>query len=636
MSEPTTEKPQRDQLLGLQAEEERALSPDDRKGLLDWLETEYYLSPKVHGLANQWSRRYGPFWLDIIAALDDTTTREIWVYAPAQAGKSTIMTGWLGHTIDCDPVPMGLVMPRDTDAAERVETNIVPMFEQNPRLLDHAGGKVRNINIGKMTMFDNMAFYLLFATSAAAMASKAICRIGLDETGKFPAFVGRESDPISLARDRLETFKGRSKLYAVTTPVVKGDLTDQQWVRGDRCEYRIRCAHCDRLHRPAWSCVILDKTPDGKLLDPDLYAKGGRARYVCPDCGTVLTEADRWSSVLSGRWIPDGLDPDDFDELPPRSIRSFRITALILHPALQTIDYLASRWAAAMSEKRIGNTKPLQGFINSRLAEPWEQKEAEPDEARLAGHVGGYRAGIVPAGGRILTAAIDVQLDHLWLMVVAWGWQFEGWVVDARRIETGDTEQIANFEAARPFLQKRWDMESDPDVVLRLALAGMDANYRTDQVYSICRNWPEVPLVPVMGFGTDKISGRLYRTVKLADGLIRYDLNADHFKSAIYRQLFVAESPGPGFLHLFEGMPAEFLRHFVSEHQVVDIRRGRSVLTWILRDSHWPNHLWDLLVYNRMLAELAGVSAITNPTARPVGPRYPGRPAKRKPIRTKY
>ena len=614
--------------LPLTAAELEARSPEERKGFLDWMETEYYLSPKVHGLATRWSRDYGPFWLDIIAALDDTTTREVWVYAPAQAGKSTLMTGWLGYTVDCDPVPMGLVMPRDEDAAERVECNIIPMFEENRRLLSHVDGKAHKINIGKMTMFDNMAFYLLFATSAAAMANKAICRIGLDEVGKYPASVGKESDPVSLARDRLETFKGRSKLFGITTPVIKGDLTDQNWTQGDCCEWHIRCVHCRQYHKPTWANVQLDKKSDGSLLAAKTYGKGGRARYVCPDCGAVYTEVDRWRSVCAGRWVSDD------DERGP--IRSFRITALMLHPAIQTIDYLAARWAAAQQEKHRGNTRPLQGFINSRLAETWELKESEPDEARLNPHITGSDQGVVPAGARIVTAAIDVQIDHVWFAAVAWGWQFEGWLIDARRIETGSTEKIENFECVRPYVEKRWDMAADPDTVMRARMIGVDAGYRTEQIYSVCRMWADLPVAPIMGWAENRISGRLYRTVKVSDGLIRYDLNADRFKDSIYRQLFVAEAPGAGFLHLYGGIPAEFLRHFIGEHQILRTEGRREFLTWVLRDSHWPNHLWDLLVYNRFLAELAGVPAIPNPKAVESPPKIVGKPVGKKPIRTKY
>ncbi|MHA2219854.1 MAG: terminase gpA endonuclease subunit [Candidatus Hodarchaeales archaeon] len=608
--------------------EERIRSPEVRKTFFEWMETEYFLSPKVHGLSTRWSSDYGPFWVDIIKALDDTTTREVWAAAPAQSGKSTIMTGWLGYTCAVDPVPMGLVMPRDTDASERVETNIIPMFEMNADLLQHVGGSIRRINVGKMTMFDRMAFYLLYASSAAAMAGKSICRIGLDEVGKFPARVGREADPISLARDRLETFKGRSKLFATTTPVLVNDTFDIEFKKGDRCQWQAVCVHCDEPHVMSWHNVQLDKTDAGELLDPEEYVDGERARYVCPNCGALWTETDRWSSVCAGSWAPTEAAAGS------REIRSFHIAGWMLHPAIQTIGYLASKWAAAIVAKKAGDLGPLQGVINSRFAEPWEMEESRPDEARLRRHITGHKQLTVPVGGKIITAAVDVQLDHLWFASVAWGYQFQGWLLDARRIETGSTEKVENFEHVKPYLMSRYDKADDPDNVIRIARAGIDAGFRTDQVYTVCRSWADLPVNPLMGWQEDRLGG-LYRARKLGDGLVRYDLNVDKFKDSIYRQLFIAEQAGAGFLHLYAGIETGLLRHLISEHLVRRIRGRREVLTWELRSQRWPNHLWDLLVYCRFLAELAGVPALPDPTKK-VAPQYYGRPVKKKPIRTKY
>ncbi len=614
-------------VLPLQPEELEARETTGRKTFLQWLQSDYYLSQKVHGLAPKWSLDYGPFWAEIAEVLDDATTREVWVHAPAQAGKSTMMTGWLGHTVEHDPVPFGLVMPRDDDAAERVETHIIPMFESNPQLLRHVGNKIKKINVGKMTMFDNMAFYLLFASSAAAMSGKSICKIGLDENGKFPARVGREADPINLSRDRLETFKGRSKLFGITTPVIVGDRSDIEWKKGDRCLWSMRCVHCEKYHIVKWSNVTLDKC-NGKLLAPKEYEAGGCARYICPGCKEAYIESERWLSVVGGKWQPTA-------EPALQNYRSFRIHALDLHPAIQTVDYLAAKWAVATEAKERGDTAPLQAVINSRFAESWEVVKAEPDHTKLFPHIVGCKRGVVPAGGRIVTNAVDVQLDHVWFASMAWGYQFEGWLLDARRIETGSTEKVEAFEAVRPYIEKGWDMEADPDSLMLPTLSVIDAGYNTDQVYTVCRSWSQLRVFPIMGYAEDRIRGRLYRPVKLSDGLVRYDLNADRFKDSVHRQLYLADVPGPGFLHLFEGIEEELLRQLASEKQVPASAGRRQWLTWIKKDGHAANHLWDLMVYLRFLAEIAGVPAIENPNAQPVAIPNPGRAVgqTRKPIR---
>jgi phage terminase large subunit GpA-like protein len=606
--------------LDFEPREAEAREPTARKSLLDWLESEYFLSPKVHGLAAQWSRNYGPFWCQIAEDLDDAPTREVWVYAPAQSGKSTIMTGWMGHTVDCDPVPMALVMPREDDASERVETCIIPMFESNPRLLRACGGNTRNINIGKLTMFDRMAFYLMFATSAAALSGKAIGKIGCDEVGKWKEKVGKEADPVSLCRDRLETFKATSKLFGITTPVIKGDLADRQFLEGLLHEWWPRCVLCRQRHKVSWANVSLDKNSKGHLLPAKAYAKGERSRYVCPICKKPWSESQRWMANLAGVWRSEMPVAETID------IKSYHISALMLHPGINTIGYLASKWAAAIADKKHGKTELLQAFINSRLAETWEIVEAEPDVNRLTVHITQEIRGVVPAGGEIVTAAADVQLDHVWFAAFAWGYEFEGWLLDARRIETGRTDQAESYELLRPYFEKAWDLEVNADAVIVSSISGIDSAYRTDVVNSVCRAWAGSGVVPLMGYPEDRIRGRLYRTVKLTDDLTRFDINVDRLKDSIFRQLFTQESPAGGFIHLYRGIERHLLEQLASEKQIPGERGGVKYLTWVLKSAHAQNHLWDLCVYNRFLAEIAGVAAIVKPQAIRVERPITGRP----------
>jgi len=305
--------------------------------------------------------------LPVISWLDDTTTREVWVSACAQSGKSTLGTGWIGYTVDVEPIPFAVVMPREGDAAERCEANIIPMFEENPRLLSHARNSARNINIGKMTMFDNMAFYLLHTNVAMELAGKSLGRIHFDEGGKYPSRVKNDADPISLGRRRLRTFKNRCKLYSSSTPVATDDLFDVGWSAGDCCEWWVPCAHCGRYHKMTFfDNVILDKTPDRKLLEAEDYRQGGHASYVCNHCGVEWTESERWEAVVAGQFVPgkyeineNGLWVDEdgnecLDRGESTVYRSARIHAVMLHPAIQTIGDLAGDWAAATLAKKRG------------------------------------------------------------------------------------------------------------------------------------------------------------------------------------------------------------------------------------------------------------------------------------------
>ncbi len=627
--------------LDLQPEEEGVLA-EDQKSLLEWLEEDYVLSRRVHGLADRWSRDYGPFWLPVIEWLEDTTTREVWVKSCTQIGKSTLGAGWIGYTVDVDPVPMGIVMPREGDATDRIETHIKPMFEENARLLRHCGGLAKNINIGKMTMFDNMALYLLYATSVASLANRTLCRAHLDEVGKYPVSVGDESDPISLVRDRLRTFRSRSKLFATSTPVLKGDQFDTEWSRGDCCQVWVPCVHCEFWQVPSFWNVVLDRDKDKAFLEPEQYRRGGHARYCCPQCGACWSETDRWEAVTNYRVVqgdneilPNGKlgHPETFTDY-----HSIQLPALLVHPAITTVGDLAAEWADQTRAWRLGRKKKRQHFWNSQLAQDWVEQEKEPQEEKLRAHADIARQGVVPVGVQVITAFADIQVDHAWLMVVGWGYQFEGWIIHADRIDTGDTEKLENYKLIHDFFAKLWPVAEPEGKFLRATIEGIDMGYQSETVRTACRRWADLNAVPVKGFGSQDpyISAKLYRPVKITDYETRYDVNVDLYKDAIHRQLFVAEVPGPAYIHLPKDLPDDHLRQFLAEHSVRKQagRTKREVVTWEKIRSNLDNHLWDCLVGNRFLADLIGVAALG--PAQPIVPRAARPVVHEKPIRTKY
>jgi len=226
-------------VLPLQNEERDVLKPKDRPAFIDWLESNFMLKGGTAAVEGLWNREYTPYFVPVAKWLSDTTTREVWIYACAQSGKTTFGTGWHGYVVDVSPGPMALVMPDKESARERIDTRFRPMYQANEDLLCHVRKRrVNNIFIGKPTSMDHMIFYLAWATTAQALADRPVCYIHADETGKYPAYVGKEADPISLMRKRQRWYRGmgRSKLLGTTTPVTEGDLSDEQFNMGDRCE----------------------------------------------------------------------------------------------------------------------------------------------------------------------------------------------------------------------------------------------------------------------------------------------------------------------------------------------------------------------------------------------------------------
>jgi len=604
------------QPLPLQAAEQDILVPPDKLSVAQWAEARRWLSDKTTYLSGKWSHEYTPFLIEIMESLSDAVTRQVDLMKCSQAAGTEGGLNFMGRTIEQDPGPTLVVMPTENDVKRRMATRIRPMFESTPSLLGHLpGGRADSLNIGKETILDNMILYIAWAGSPSALADNPIRYIILDEVGKFPVKSGKEADPVSLAKKRLRTFYSVSKLYCPSTPVLKGDLIDREFEAGDKRRWWARCPHCKKYHVLKWANVQLDKDKQGNLLGPRQYESGGYSRYLCPKCKRPWTEQQRWQAVSAGRWAPDGITVLDDGSLSRQpevvSHRSYHITALMLYPGFQTVDDLAAEWSAAKLAQKAGDIGPLQDFINSQLAEPWVERKKQTDIDRLTSRLGGYEYGTVPAGVAMLTTGLDVQLDHIWVTVIGWGYMSQAWLISAERIETGDTSNLDNYKLVRQFINFGWPIVGTENQMFAAKVA-IDCNYRPDTVLDFCRSVNEQDIIPVRG--DDTVKTRPFRATKTSDGLsIRYDLNVNILKDRLYRLLFESKVPGPGYFHLPKNVPQYVLEHLCSEEQRT-VRTGRRTsITWMLKTAHTPNHIWDCCVYAAFAAELAGARTLADP-----------------------
>ncbi|RKY07683.1 MAG: hypothetical protein DRP56_05340, partial [Planctomycetota bacterium] len=186
--------------------EREVFDPPPRVPIDEWMETRYRLGGKTSDVTGLYSFEYTPFFREPMQKLSMPPVK-VGIESCTQAGKSTLQVGVFGYLVDQDPGPTLFTMPRKDDAERRVNARIKPMFESNPDLLAHVpGGDVRNINIGKETVFDSMIAFLAWSTSPAALADNPICNALTDEPGKFTEIAATGENPFDLIDERQRTF----------------------------------------------------------------------------------------------------------------------------------------------------------------------------------------------------------------------------------------------------------------------------------------------------------------------------------------------------------------------------------------------------------------------------------------------
>jgi phage terminase large subunit GpA-like protein len=624
--------------LPLFDEERELLIPRQRPDMVAWAEANYVLPRETAQMHGRWSSEYVPFWVEPMRWWSSGTLKELVAAACTQAGKTEFANIAMGYAADVDAGPFLIVLPTEDVAKQRLASRIRPMFRACARLMRKIGNDLSNFNIGKETYLDDMILYVGWANSAITLSDKPIRYLVLDEAAKYPMAVGSDTDPISLGKRRQRGFSLNAKTFIPSSPILEDDLFWREWLHGDPYDWHAPCPHCGAWHQMAWEHIVLDKDDRGRLLPAREYARGGHARYVCPKCGACWTEYDRWQAVTRGRWVQAGAKVRDDGTIegdrPPGPVRSIRIWAGMLHPIFQTVDGLAAEWAAAQEAKHAGNTKPLQDFINNQLAEPWKETAKSTPIEQLRTHIDpGHVLGLVPPGVTVITRGLDVQIDHIYVADIGWGDLCQAWVLHYDRIETGDTSKLSNWDLVEQYLRSGWPLAQDPKTRRHPALASIDCAYRTEETINFCRQMQRQALKIVPARGSEHMRKGIVAPYKDANRqVLRYDMNEDHYKSALHSMLWGTDEPGPGYLHLPRDVTDEFLQHLTAEEAREIPVKDKRVVIWVNKTGR-PNHWWDCLVHARNAAELIGVRWLTPPRP-PTKPA--GKPVARKPIRTKY
>jgi len=622
--------------LALQPEERELLTPREKRTRAEWAEQRYIL-PRDAYLAGPWSFDYSPFAREPLEKLSKIGKIQVTIRKCTQASGSEITNIFVGSTVEDDPQPTLIVMPTETDTNRRMNTRIKAMFRSSPSLAKHLpGGRVDNLNIGKETVLDNMNLYIGWAGSPAALADNSVCNVILDEVGKYPQASGKEADPVSLAKKRQRTFRTISKLLVLSTPVLTGDLVDREYNRGDRRRWWVKCPHCGQYHIIEWKTegnynVHLDMDADEELLTEDEYKEGGHAWYVCPLCEKKWSTEDRWEAVSAGKWAPEGCAIDKsgaiIGKVKSTNHYSYQINALMLYPLFVNLDELAAEWAAAHVAKKAGDISLLQDFINSQLGEPWEEREKTTDITRLVTHVSDYEAEEIPGAVQIITNGLDMQIDHVWLFTLGWGYLSELFTINTERIQTGDTTILSNLDIVADHLSRGWKRKDDSPVFV--CKNAIDCGYRPEVAKNFCRKYPQLNIIPVHGSPT--ILSQVYNAKKEDDKLTRYPLNVDTLKDTLWRIMFESVQPGPGYFHLHREPSRELLNHLTSE-EPAKVRKGprKGKFRWKPKTRSGQaaaNHLWDCLVYAYFAGYIAGATMLRDPD-RPIVKRPPPKQTK--------
>lgn len=621
------------------------LLPRPKGTVPEWAEAERQFGDRTESpIKGPWRNDLAPYIVEPHLTFTARGVNEVVIKASAQSLKTQVLLNILGFMIRRAPDSARVVVPRDTDVAPWGQKKLNAMILDSPFLKEETTGLEDDL-AGKIFQLKRMWIRLAGANSPADLAGDSSPVILLDEINKYPRFSGREANPIKLATDRAIAYWRRRKIYKVSTPTTPSGAISVAYEQTDRRQYCLMCPFCNAWQPLAFSPKEHPTTgqvrwPDG--ADPDDIQNLALAWYECGYCQAKIEERWKDEMILNGKWVPECEDKSQaalaaFAGPAWRNIVGYHISGL-LSPWMTWSDIAAEFLRTRHSPDELMNT------INSLFGEDWQPKVAETKQSDLESRRGQWVVGQVPTGTLRVTAFVDVQLDHFWYVIRAWGRSKESWKVRSGRLnDWADVEDV--------ILHTEYPMPADEDGKVetrKVQRCLIDSGYRTNEVYEFCRKHRRV-CAPFKGSIT--LTGQHLRATRvdrdtqgrpLKGGIILWTANVNYYKDELNAAIHT-EPGDPGEWHLPERVSDEYLAQMQAEQKipVKDKRTGRMVEKWEKVSERRANHLWDCEVGNRVAADTIRVYLLRREGERRVfqpehssedaPPRVPETPAPRRP-----
>lgn len=574
--------------LGLES-----LRAEPPQSLSDWAAEHFILAGESSHQKGGWVA--WPFQRGILDFMSDDRIEELAVKKSKRVGYTKMITAFVAYNIAHRRRKQALWQPTDDDRDSYVKSEIEPVLDGVPAVRAARKQGKGVVDTIKYKPFRDSVLHLLGGKAARAYRRITVAVSILDEWSAFDQTIEKSGDPGSLAKGRLEGAP-YPKFVGGSTPRIKGLCHVERACEESEAyvQYHIECPHCGGEHPLIWGSKDL---PYGFKWEK---GKPETVRHVCPHCRESITQADYLPGgwPLAGTWVCKktgkryGADRAwrDATGQPCRPPRTLGVHIWAAYSPQRTWVSIVDEHEKAYRAMQAGDVGPMTSFTNETLGETWEVKGESSDEHVLQQRAEDYPLGVVPKGGLVLTAGVDVQRTWWQINIWAWGRGLESWLVDRIIIE-GNPANESDWSMVTEQLQRRW-RQAWHGGSLGLSAISIDSSDQTQAVYNYVRNHQHLlpNLRAIKGdtndnrpiLGPASMQDVDHKGGKIKNGIKLWLVGVDNAKDLLLGQLAI-EQPGPGYLHFSKELPREFFEQLTAEQRILAKVQGKDAYRWVKR-----------------------------------------------------
>lgn len=581
-----------------------------------WAEENREL-PEGSALPGRFSFYMTPYLREILDSCADRRVSRVVCRKSSQIGWTDgVMVNLIAWRIAVNPGRIVIMFARTKSAIDFNDEKLEPTIAACPAL--SAKVQLKSRAAGNRQLFKRFAggFLKLIASNAPGdVKSTSAPLVCVEEPDDCNINVKGQGDSIKLAEDRSKTFHN-ALLIIGGTPTVKGSSAiDFEIAKTDRRKFHVPCHHCGTAHVLAWENVQWDKDPDHPHA---IYGKHHpqTARYVCPTCDGTWNDAERARNVRQGQWIATAAFSgargyDDINEL------------YSLFPG-STLAKVTAKYLDAHREFAAGRSEKMIAFWNGSLGRSFEYSTDLPKTADMESRAEDYAEGTVPAEGLALVMGADVQHDRLALEIWAFGRDGESWLIYWGE-EYGITANPADpvWAALDAHVDKAYPHAGGGECRIEAVSIDSSDGQTSDAVYGWVRKrkYGRAKVMAVKGRSTgtaeifsmppDKSIDPGYTSKASRHGVKVFMVGTERAKDLILgftaeggrikrcdraADGTVATGRGPGRVHWYRGVRADFYEQLVDSEVKIPSARAGGKLTWTLKTGK-RNEALDCAVY---------------------------------------